>query len=528
MATMGGLGHPGWSQPPPQQYGGGPPLPPPPSAASHVMNTSGMSRSSSNGALDGPPPAASVITLRPLLSGEEVQYLFGAKEQLVEQLRQQTGAGITLSEPGAHERVLTLTGPLDIVFKAFSLVCRKLWELVSGGLPDGGSRLLVLRLAVPAAQCGSIIGKAGAKIKEIRELTGANMNVGQESLPESNERTVEIIGSGESCLQTVYQVCCVLQDTPLKSEVIPYYPRALIAELPPPQVAGPAAALKPIFLTAHRAYTIENGMAVPASPERLKNEMELILGTQLGPLGGFDAALGGGATPIPEYMNPVALLAVLAQPHKLGGAVGGGSGVPEISREMRIENEVAGSVIGRLGSKVAEIRKLSGAYVSVNTADEVTEAGERIVSIRGSPESVMLAQFLVQSNIDLYKKDLGMKAGGGGDFVGGGGGGMMDGPPPMMMPPSLPPGHTDGGGFDFGDQMMDPAGHRGFVFGRGGGAGPGGGGPPPPYGGRGSSSGVRGGGMFSRGGRGSPIDGGRRGAMVGGHIGGLRGRGRRR
>ena len=152
MATMGGLGHPGWNQPPPpaQHFASGPP-------PLHAMNNSSMVRSNSNGALDGAQSAA-VITLRLLLSGEEVQYLFGVKEQLVDQLRQQTGAGILVSEPGAHERVLTLTGTLDIVYKAFSLVCRKLWELVSGLSDAANPRMLVLRLAVPAAQCGSIIG----------------------------------------------------------------------------------------------------------------------------------------------------------------------------------------------------------------------------------------------------------------------------------------------------------------------------------------------------------------------------------
>ena len=34
-----------------------------------------------------------------------------------------------------------------------------------------------LKLIVPASQCGSLIGKGGAKIKEIRELSGANVQV---------------------------------------------------------------------------------------------------------------------------------------------------------------------------------------------------------------------------------------------------------------------------------------------------------------------------------------------------------------
>jgi hypothetical protein len=106
MAAMGGLGHhPGWNQPPPQ-FGGGP------------LSSTNLGRpvnaSAAGAAADGPAP----INLRLLLSADEVQYLFGAEEQLLGQLRQQTGAALSLTEPGAHERVLTLTGLLDTVFKA--------------------------------------------------------------------------------------------------------------------------------------------------------------------------------------------------------------------------------------------------------------------------------------------------------------------------------------------------------------------------------------------------------------------------
>lgn len=34
-----------------------------------------------------------------------------------------------------------------------------------------GKSLVTLRLIVPASQCGSLIGKGGAKIKEIREVS---------------------------------------------------------------------------------------------------------------------------------------------------------------------------------------------------------------------------------------------------------------------------------------------------------------------------------------------------------------------
>ena len=45
---------------------------------------------------------------------------------------------------------------------------------------------------VPASQCGSLIGKGGSKIKDIREVTGASVQVASELLPNSTERTVTI------------------------------------------------------------------------------------------------------------------------------------------------------------------------------------------------------------------------------------------------------------------------------------------------------------------------------------------------
>merc|ERR1719369_2631166 len=350
-----------------------------------------------------------------MITREEVQYLFGADETLLQLLRQQTGANIQMSDPGAHERVVSIAGGLDTIFKAFSLVCRKLWEFVMGLSDPTNPRPLVLRLAVPAQQCGSIIGKQGAKIKEIRDLTGAQVNVSQESLPDSNERTVEIIGSGESCLQTAYHVCCIMQEAPPKGEVIPYVPKQLIADV-----------WRPIILAGDRAYIVENGMAVLAPPNMVK---AALAETPLGAMAANLPNIGADNKSAPEHMNPLALMAAIstAQRDKMSG---GNTGA-EINKEMRINNDVCGSIIGKGGGKIAEIRRISGATVHISSEDELTDAGERIVSLVGSPESVLLAQFLVQSNIDLHMKDK-SEGEAGGDYAGGSwGGGPLDNFVPM-------------------------------------------------------------------------------------------------
>ena len=338
----------------------------------------------------GGPKNGGYVSLRLLISREEAQYLFGADEALVGMLRQQTGANISLSDPGAHERVLSIGGGLDVIFKAFSLVCRKLWEFICGLSDPSNPRPLVLRLCVPAGQCGSIIGKQGAKIKEIRDLTGAQINVSQESLPDSNERTVEIIGSGESCLSTTYHVCSIMQETPVKNDVIPYTPKPLLPDV-----------WRPLILTRDRqAYIIEAGMAVPAPPHVIKTAFAE---TPLGPMAAMLPNFGESGPHVPEWMDPVSLMVAISstQSDKLTG----GAGVQEVTEEMMISNDVAGSVIGKSGSKVAEIRKISGAGVHISTEDEVTNTGERLVTMSGSPDSVLLAQFLVQSNIEFFRRE---------------------------------------------------------------------------------------------------------------------------
>jgi len=71
---------------------------------------------------------------------------------------------------------------------------------------------ITFRLIVPASQCGSLIGKGGSKIKEIREVTGASVQVASEMLPNSTERAVTISGSSEAVTSCVFHVCVVMSE----------------------------------------------------------------------------------------------------------------------------------------------------------------------------------------------------------------------------------------------------------------------------------------------------------------------------
>ena len=109
---------------------------------------------------------------------------------------------------------MTVSGSSDHIFQAFTLICTKfeedLIQLVTPGTVPCPP--ITFRLIVPASQCGSLIGKGGSKIKEIREITGASIQVASEMLTNSTERAVTISGNGEAITQCIYNICNIMAE----------------------------------------------------------------------------------------------------------------------------------------------------------------------------------------------------------------------------------------------------------------------------------------------------------------------------
>nr|CAD7589431.1 unnamed protein product [Timema genevievae] len=362
----------------------------------------------------------------------------------------QSGAKINISDGSCPERIVTVTGPTNSIFKAFTLICKKFEEWCSQfqemqGAPNNSGiprPPITLRLIVPASQCGSLIGKGGSKIKEIREVTGASIQVASEMLPNSTERAVTISGTSEAITQCIYHICCVMLESPPKGATIPYRPK--------PQVAGP------VILAGGQAYTIQGNYAVPAHAD--VSTMPMFPGLciycrtpPVGPaplpapayrasrptaeertLAGCSAASPLGRRHFEDKWlywfqkmgmgnSPLAGLAALGLGGLTGGNAGGlnpagqltlaalaGSqlrtnnqnrnqpGANQQSHEMTVPNELIGCIIGKGGTKIAEIRQISGAMIRISNCEE-REGGttDRTITIQGNPDSVALAQYLI-------------------------------------------------------------------------------------------------------------------------------------
>ncbi|PNF26669.1 Poly(rC)-binding protein 3 [Cryptotermes secundus] len=393
------------------------------------------------------------LTIRLIMQGKEVGSIIGKKGEIVKRFREESGAKINISDGSCPERIVTVTGPTNAIFKAFTLICKKFEEFQEmQGAPNGSGiprPPITLRLIVPASQCGSLIGKGGSKIKEIREVTGASIQVASEMLPNSTERAVTISGTSEAITQCIYHICCVMLESPPKGATIPYRPK--------PQVAGP------VILAGGQAYTIQGNYAVPAHAD--VSTMPLFPG--LAPVAAGHTPLGLPPSPLlhtaglaadpllknghlqaalpPAHLaaadkmgmgnSPLAGLAALGLGGLNAGNTGGlnpavlsvgtalaalaGSqlrtnnqnrnqpGANQQTHEMTVPNELIGCIIGKGGTKIAEIRQISGAMIRISNCEE-REGGatDRTITITGNPDAVALAQYLINMSVELQKANL--------------------------------------------------------------------------------------------------------------------------
>ncbi|XP_067934986.1 poly(rC)-binding protein 3-like [Watersipora subatra] len=407
------------------------------------------------------PPGSplTIITVRMIMQGKEVGMIIGKKGDNVKKYREESGAKINISDASCPERIVTLTGSLDQLNKAFHLICTKFEEIREMNAQTNPSIVLStmsFRLVIPASQCGSLIGKGGNKIKEIREISSASVQVATDMLPGSTERAVTVSGSASAISRCLQEICAVMLESPPKGATIPYRPKTAAIQAPLMYAAAVGAA-------AHAGYSLPNPMQqintinmqqagqIIAQPSTSAASQTSVVTTeqqprqpQLSPM--VSSATTAVASPYPHPSQLAQLQAsqgtpfILPQPPAVGatssqlpygslinpaatmGLVSGVGSLGYLNRplnqnfmtaaaqqqtqssEMVIPNELIGCVIGRGGAKINEIRQLSGAQIKISNCEEGNS--DRKVTITGFPETISMAAYLINTSIELHKNQL--------------------------------------------------------------------------------------------------------------------------
>ncbi|CAI5789580.1 poly(rC)-binding 3-like isoform X8 [Podarcis lilfordi] len=314
------------------------------------------------------------LTIRLLMHGKEVGSIIGKKGETVKKMREESGARINISEGSCPERIVTITGPTDAIFKAFSMIALKFEENLFYKCsqhspvykPPSALYLLlrIIRCCCAQPGCRSKVVKAGAQVQ-----------VAGDMLPNSTERAVTISGTPDAIIQCVKQICVVMLESPPKGATIPYRPKPASA---PIIFAGGQVRADTILTSAGNhtvlaqpqpapAFTIQGQYAIP-HPDLTKLHQLAMQHPPFTPL--------GQTTP---------------------GFPGLDTSTPTSSHELTIPNDLIGCIIGRQGSKINEIRQMSGAQIKIANATE--GSAERQVTITGSPANISLAQYLINARI---------------------------------------------------------------------------------------------------------------------------------
>ena len=179
---------------------------------------------------------------------------------------------------------------------------------------------------------GTIIGRQGLKIKHIQDVSGVRMVAQKEMLPQSTERIVEVQGTPEGIQRAIWEICkCLVDDWQRGTGTVLYNPVVRT------QGAGAAPGV-----TGATSFVQDRAPYGGSRVTRTGN--------------GADFSNGG---PRPYNRRSDSDAAARGPPtHDENG--------DEIqTQNISIPADMVGCIIGRGGSKISEIRKASGARISI-------------------------------------------------------------------------------------------------------------------------------------------------------------------
>jgi heterogeneous nuclear rnp K-like protein len=276
------------------------------------------------------------------------------------------------------------------------------------------SKTYPLRLLIPHILIGSVIGKGGARIKEIQAASSARLNASDSCLPLSTERSLVVLGVADAV------------------HIATYYIGSTLKEQLTERFGGPAASAY-ATRSGHPAGAVPGGMQVvpyvPQSaggtwghPDNFRKHNNAPQRTPANPYGipylhgqppqqaqAAQAPLHyaapqrpyqGAGPQQPQPYPPHAGPSGHAAPPQPMAAGGGMPGQP-ITQQIYIPNDMVGAIIGKGGAKINEIRQLSGSVIKINEPQD--NSNERLVTITGTQECNQMALYMLYSRLESEK-----------------------------------------------------------------------------------------------------------------------------
>uniref|UniRef100_A0A673L4A7 Heterogeneous nuclear ribonucleoprotein K n=1 Tax=Sinocyclocheilus rhinocerous TaxID=307959 RepID=A0A673L4A7_9TELE len=365
-----------------------------------------------------------MVELRVLLQSKNAGAVIGKGGKNIKALRTDYNASVSVPDSSGPERILSVSADIETIGEILLKIIPTLEEYQHYSGTDFDCEL---RLLIHQSLAGGIIGVKGAKIKELRENTQTTIKLFQECCPHSTDRVVLVGGKPERVVECIKVILELISEAPIKGRAQPYDPNFY-------------------------DETYDYGGFTMMYEERGRRPMG---GFPMRGRGGFDRMPPGrGGRPMPpsrrdyDDISPRrgppppppgrggrggsrARNLPLPPPPPRGGLYksvnerptyrhwlkhskmfvssgGRGSysdiGGPVITTQVTIPKDLAGSIIGKGGQRIKQIRHESGASIKI---DEPLEGSEdRIITITGTQDQIQNAQYLLQNRLHLATRQI--------------------------------------------------------------------------------------------------------------------------
>ncbi|CAO3609425.1 unnamed protein product [Cunninghamella blakesleeana] len=332
------------------------------------------------------------LTLRSLVSTKEAGVIIGKAGKTIAEIRDKTGvkSGISKIVQGIPDSVLTVTGTLEGVATAYSLIAKSLLDnhvISSSSLLKNNTSIIqgtaaAIRLLISHNLMGTIIGREGKKIKSIQDETGVKIVASKTLLSQSTERVVEVCGDVEGIRTAILDIGqCLMNDKERAFGTILYNPLKAIVSGDNPYIATNNNK----STSTHRRVSISNGNGYNGNHHHNNGNNYKNMNTING--SGRPRRFSNQSQSKTHYDN------------NNNNSIDGDVDIQIYKKSY--PSDLVGPIIGKAGSKISEIRQLSNTRIAIAKVTD-NSSGEREFSIQGSSESIQQAIVLID---EVVKKE---------------------------------------------------------------------------------------------------------------------------
>lgn len=378
---------------------------------------------------------SSTVSVRMYCPVKEAGAIVGKKGEKITHIREKANVRIYVSEnlKNVPERVISVKGSSEDVARAFGLITRAILEEPEDEPASMMSKQYNLKLLVPHPMVGYIIGKSGSKFREIEENSAAKLKAAEQVLPYSTDRVLSVTGVGDAIHIAVYYICQVMQqhkDCLKKHKIIFYNPANFRPQLPagtpmmnmpmaPQQNPMPFMGANPMQMQPMAPGPgLKDGHGSFQHVPKPYN-FQMMFQPSIRPQ--FNGPLNMPTTQIPigtqnlftdEHGNTIVGDVITQIPVQIS------SSPDKFTEDVFVANNNIGSVIGKGGNNIKQIRENSGCtYVKIEPDQNqsiLLGGGKGLTNIRkltltGSYTSIQTAIYLINQRISADKERNGIQ-----------------------------------------------------------------------------------------------------------------------